>query len=69
MQVDPITPKLKGPGSKRLKLKHDRLLSICYRFAFTFNLRRYTVALKRKMKKALGRGLYSSTFQLNLSLF
>ena len=39
MQVDPIKPTLKPPGMKRLKLKHDGLLSS---FAFKFNLRRYT---------------------------
>ena len=38
MQVDPIKSTLKVPGNKRLKLKHDELLSI---FAFNFNLRRY----------------------------
>ena len=38
MQVDPINPKLKQPGIKRLKLKCDELLSS---FAFKFNLRRY----------------------------
>ena len=39
MQVDPIKPKLKPPGTKHLKLKKcDALLSS---FAFRFNLRRY----------------------------
>ena len=41
MQVDPIKPKLKLPGAKRLKLQRDEPLS---NFAFNFNLRRYTVA-------------------------
>ena len=41
-QVDPIKPTLKAPGSKRLKLKYDELLSS---FAFNFNLRRYTSCL------------------------
>ena len=40
MQVDPIKPTLKAPGSKLLKLKYDELLSS---FAFNFNLRRYTM--------------------------
>jgi len=48
VQLDPIKPKLKPPGSERLKLKCDVLLSIllqfCFIFAFKFNLRRYTVA-------------------------
>ena len=35
-----MKPKLKPPGTKRLKLKHDVLLST---FAFKFNLRRYTL--------------------------
>ena len=39
MQFDPIKPTLKPPGTKRLKLKYDELLSS---FAFNFNLRRYT---------------------------
>ena len=38
MQVDPIKPKLKLPGTKRLKLKYDELPS---NFAFNFSLRRY----------------------------
>ena len=37
MQVDPIKPTLKAPGTKRLKLKCDKSLS---KFAFKFNLRR-----------------------------
>jgi len=39
VQVDPIKPTLKAPGSERLKLKCDILLSAC---AFNVNLRRYT---------------------------
>ena len=39
MQVDPIKPKLKPPGTKRWKLKRVILLS---NFAFKFNLRRYS---------------------------
>ena len=41
MQVDPIKPALKAPGTKRLKLKYYKLLST---FGFNFNLRRYTKA-------------------------
>ena len=41
MQVDPIKPTLKAPGTKRLNLKCDELLSS---FAFEFNLRRYIKA-------------------------
>ena len=38
MQVDPIKPTLKSPGTMCLKLKHGKLLSS---FAFNVNLRRY----------------------------
>jgi len=40
VQVNPIKPTLKAPGSKRLKLEHEKLLSD---FAYNFNLRRYSV--------------------------
>ena len=42
VQVEPMKPTLKAPGSKRSKVKYDKLLSI---LAFNFNLRRYIVAL------------------------
>jgi len=42
VQVDPMKPPLKAPGTKRLKLRCDKLLSD---FAFKFNLRRYTQGL------------------------
>jgi len=38
-QVDPNKHTLKAPGTKRLKLKYDEMLSS---FAFNFNLRRYS---------------------------
>jgi len=38
VQGDPIKPAWKAPGSKRLKLNHDEVLSSS---AFNFNLRRY----------------------------
>ena len=41
MQVDPIKPKLKLPGPKRLKLNCGVMLSTP---AFKFNLRRYNLA-------------------------
>jgi hypothetical protein len=40
VQVEPIKPKLKSPGTKHLKLKCDILLSTS---AFKFKLRRYSV--------------------------
>ena len=44
VQVDPMKPKLKPPGTNRLKLKCDILLSTS---AFKVNLRRYTWASAR----------------------
>jgi len=44
VQVDPIKPMLKAPGTKHLKLKSDELL---LSFAFKFNLSRYTWVLPR----------------------
>jgi hypothetical protein len=41
VQIDPIKPKLKPPGNKRLKLNSDVQLS---HSAFKFHLRRYTLA-------------------------
>ena len=38
MQVDPIKPTLKAPGTKSSKLKCDELLS---KIAFNYYLRRY----------------------------
>jgi hypothetical protein len=38
VQVDPIKPTLKAPGTKRLKLNYDAPLSS---FAFKLDLRRY----------------------------
>ena len=76
VQVDPINPKLKPPGTKRLKLYCDIQFSSC---AFTFNLSRYNLAIWQEtaytplyaiMKcVALGRDFHSSTSQLNLSRF
>jgi hypothetical protein len=40
MQVDPIKPVLKAPGTKHLILQFDEPLS---NFAFKFNLHRYTL--------------------------
>ena len=40
VQVDPIKPRLKAPGTKRLNLKHDGPHS---KYAFKINLRRYNV--------------------------
>jgi hypothetical protein len=40
VQVDPVKPTLKAPGTERLKLKAEELLS---NFGFKFNLRPYVV--------------------------
>jgi len=39
VQVDPIKPTMKAPGTQALKLQYHKLLST---FAFKFNLRRYS---------------------------
>jgi len=44
MQVDPIEPQLRPPGSQRLKVNCDVLLSTS---AFKLNLRCYIVATRR----------------------
>jgi len=46
VQVDPIKPTLKPPGTKRLKLECDGLLS---NFGFKFSSRRYTMAARCKV--------------------
>jgi hypothetical protein len=48
VQVDPIKPKLKLPGTKHLKLKCDEPLS---NFAFKFNLRRYDMTRSDRITK------------------
>ena len=47
VQVEPIKPMLKAPGTKCLNLKCDKLLSS---FAFNFNLRRYSLAGVRTVR-------------------
>jgi len=54
VQVDPIKPKLKPPGTKRLKLKCDESLS---NLAFNFNLRRFIMAVN----EAAGTLVYKAT--------
>jgi hypothetical protein len=45
VQLHPITPTLKLPGTKGLRLKYDELLSS---FAFDFKLRRYAKVPSRQ---------------------
>jgi len=52
VQVDPIKTKLKSPGTKRLKLQNDILLSTS---AGKFNLRRYILVEKGAYVKFVGR--------------
>jgi hypothetical protein len=69
VQNDPIKSTLTAPGTKRLRLKYDGQLSS---FAFNSNSRRYITETEyQNMDHAqeLGRGLHSSTFQLNLIRF
>jgi len=51
VQVDPIKPTLKAPGTQQLKLKYDEPLS---NFAFNFKLHRYTTGLAVAMAAQLG---------------
>ena len=82
VQVDPIKPTLKAPGTKRLKLKRVDPLSS---FGFKFNLHRYikaenigqltsfsgTVTRTSEVRPELllGRGAHSLTSKLNLRTF
>ena len=63
MQVDPIKPKLKAPGTKRLKLQCDEALS---NFSFTFNLHRYSKARAMKAEAAMAANMVGRC-RLNLS--
>jgi hypothetical protein len=47
VQVDPIEPTLTAPGSERLKLKCNDLLS---HFAFKFNLRLYNMVARAEVE-------------------
>ena len=51
VQVAPIKPTLQAPGTKRLKLKHDKLL---LSFAFNFNSRRYMVVCVIQTRSVAG---------------
>ena len=66
VQVDPMKPRMKPPGTERLKSEHDGLLS---NFGFKFKLRRYSVLVRDAAQYIAGRGLHSSTSQLDLSRF
>jgi hypothetical protein len=56
VQVDPIKPTLKAPGSERLKLNCDIMLSTS---AFKFKLRRYIQDVWRHLYNESVAGAYS----------
>jgi len=71
VQVDPIKPKLRLPGTQRLILKCDEPFT---KLAFKFKLRRYIEVDLWALgvlafEMLLGRGLHSSTSQLNQNHF
>ena len=53
VQIDPVKPTLKAPGSKSSKLKYHKLVSS---FAFKFNLRRCTVGTAAVKNLGVGVG-------------
>ena len=63
MQVDPIKPKLKPPGNKRLKLQYDAPPS---KIAFNFNLHRYTSAVTTVMAVSVSGPATASSSVTNL---
>jgi hypothetical protein len=65
VQVDPIKPTLKVPGTKRLKLDYDQPLS---NFAVTFNLRHYTVAADDSFLGSIGSGFSAAQAQIDAQL-
>jgi len=65
VQIDPVTPTLKAPGTKRLKPEHVELLSS---FAFNSNLRRYIVASSQGIKAVLAEWDVSRTDALVLKI-
>jgi len=54
VQVDPIKPMLKAPGTKRLQLKYDVPLS---NFAFKSNLRRYNLCASASAEEGAAKAL------------
>ena len=64
VQADPIKPTWKAPGTERLKLNYDQLVS---NFAFKFNVRRYNLGGNNLGIR--GRDSHSSTSRLNVSTF
>jgi hypothetical protein len=65
VQVDPIKPTLKAPGTRRLKLKYYELLSS---FAFNSNVRRFTRGGRRGLKEADNAEAMGEAFLQNFPL-
>ena len=57
MQVDPMNPKLKAPGTDRLKLKHDERVSIV---AFKFNSRLFDEVAQEMPVAAAANEMYKT---------
>jgi len=59
VQVDPIKPTFTAPGTRRLKLRYNKLptilLQFCFNFAFNINLRR-CIKVSGAVALTLGRG-------------
>ena len=66
VRVDPIKPTLKVPGSKRLKLEQETNFKCCFQFQLAPLLHGRADQVRAVPR---GRGLRSSTFQLNMSRF
>jgi hypothetical protein len=61
VQVDPIKPKLKPPGTKHLKLNCDILFSTSDSNSIQFNVRRY---IKAEFKRKPMSGFFAMLFML-----
>jgi hypothetical protein len=66
VQVEPMKPELKAPGTKRLKLSYDEPPSNC---AFNFNVRRYSVeqseALRANLEERLAHAADKREYMLD----
>ena len=58
VQIEPIKPAFKVPGTKRLKLKHHKLLSISLQFCFYIQLAPLQLGLGQAVCLTLGEAWY-----------